>query len=63
LRDGFVADVVVFDPRIVGAPATRADPRQLSVGIDYVLVNGTLVIDHGVHTGALAGRALRRGRE
>jgi N-acyl-D-amino-acid deacylase len=63
LRDGFVADVVVFDPRSVRAPATRADPRQLSVGIDYVFVNGTLVIENGVHTGALAGRALRRGRD
>jgi N-acyl-D-amino-acid deacylase len=63
LRDGFCADVVVFDPRTVSAPATRADPRQLSVGIDYVFVNGTLVIDNGVHTGALAGRALRRGRD
>ena len=62
LRDGFIADVVVFDPRSVGAPATRSQPKQLPTGIDYVWVNGTLVVDQGVHTGALAGRALRRGR-
>jgi N-acyl-D-amino-acid deacylase len=62
LRDGFQADVVVFDPRRVGAPATRSQPKQLAVGIDYVFVNGTLVVDGGAHTGALAGRALRRGR-
>ncbi|MDQ3810580.1 MAG: amidohydrolase family protein, partial [Chloroflexota bacterium] len=62
LRDGFKADVVVFDPLLVGAPATRSQPKQLPVGIEYVLVNGTPVIDAGVHTGALAGRALRRGR-
>jgi N-acyl-D-amino-acid deacylase len=62
LRDGFIADVVVFDPRSVGSPATRSEPKQLPTGIDYVWVNGTLVVDQGVHTGALAGRALRRGR-
>jgi N-acyl-D-amino-acid deacylase len=61
LRDGFKADVVVFDPATVGAPATRGQPKQLPTGIDYVLVNGTLVVDQGAHTGALAGRALRRG--
>jgi len=63
LRDGFAADVVVFDPRTVSAPATRANPKQLAVGIDHVFVNGTQVIDSGVHTGAVPGRALRRGRD
>jgi N-acyl-D-amino-acid deacylase len=62
LRDGFKADVVVFDPLRVGAPATRAQPKQLPVGIDYVIVNGTAVVDAGQHTGALPGRALRRGQ-
>jgi N-acyl-D-aspartate/D-glutamate deacylase len=62
LRDGFKADVVVFDPLTVGAPATRAEPKQLPTGIDYVLVNGKIVVDGGQHTGVLAGRALRRNR-
>jgi N-acyl-D-amino-acid deacylase len=62
LRDGFKADVVVFDPKTVKAPATRTQPKQLPVGIDHVLVNGRIVIDGGQHTGVLAGRALRRGR-
>jgi N-acyl-D-amino-acid deacylase len=62
LRDGFKADVVVFDPRTVKAPATRTAPKQFPVGIDYVLVNGRVVVDAGRHTGVLAGRALRRGR-
>jgi len=53
--------VVVFDPVHVGAPATRSKPKQLPTGIDYVFVNGALVIDSGHHTSALAGRALRRG--
>jgi N-acyl-D-amino-acid deacylase len=63
LRDGFKADVVVFDPRTVGSPVTRSRPKQLPTGIDYVLVNGQVVVDAGHHTGALAGRALRRGRD
>ena len=62
LRDGFKADVVVFDPHRVKAPATRKQPKQFPIGIDYVLVNGKVVVDGGQHTGVLAGRALRRGR-
>jgi N-acyl-D-amino-acid deacylase len=63
LRDGFKADVVVFDPLRVGSPATRPEPKQLAVGIDHVFVNGSPVIEAGQHTGALPGRALRRGRD
>ncbi len=63
LRDGFQADIVVFDPLTVGAPATRSEPKQFPTGIDYVFVNGTLVIDQSRHTGALPGRPLRRGRD
>lgn len=62
LRDGFKADLVVFDPGTVKAPATRSQPKQFPIGIDYVIVNGKVVIDQGRHTGVLAGRALRRGR-
>ncbi|MFN8558447.1 MAG: D-aminoacylase [Dehalococcoidia bacterium] len=60
LRTGYKADVVVFDPATVHSPATIDNPHQFPVGIDYVLVNGQLVVDQGVHTGALPGRALRR---
>ncbi len=62
LRDGFKADVVVFDARTVKAPATRTEPRQFPIGIEHVLVNGRIVVEGGRHTGVLAGRALRRGR-
>jgi N-acyl-D-amino-acid deacylase len=62
LRDGFKADVVVFDAATVKAPATRTEPKQFPVGIEYVVVNGRVVVDQGRHTGVLAGRALRRGR-
>jgi N-acyl-D-amino-acid deacylase len=62
LRDGMRADVVVFDPDTVSAPASRRNPKQFAVGIEYVIVNGQVVVERGRHSGALAGRALRRGR-
>ena len=62
LRQGFWADLVVFDPDRVRSNATYDLPRQFPDGIEYVAVNGQLVVDRGVHTGALPGRALRRGR-
>ena len=62
LKDGMEADITVFDPEGVRAPATRTEPKQNPVGIEYVIVNGTVVIDEGTHTGALPGRALRHGR-
>ena len=60
LRDGFKADIVVFDPDEVKTDATLGDPKHYPVGIDYVIVNGQIVIEDGEHTGALPGRALRR---
>ena len=62
LRDGFAADLVVFDPGRVRSNATYDQPRQFPDGIEYVAVNGQLVVDAGTHTGALPGRALRLGR-
>jgi N-acyl-D-amino-acid deacylase len=59
LRDGMKADLVLFDPHRVASNATFDEPRQYPEGIDYVMVNGKLVIDNGVHTGAAPGRALR----
>lgn len=62
LRNGFKADITVFNPRTVKAPATRTEPKQFPIGIEYVIVNGTIVIDQGKHTGALPGKALKHGR-
>jgi N-acyl-D-amino-acid deacylase len=61
LRDGFKADIAIFDPTRVRSPATLENPKQFPQGIDYVIVNGKVVIDRGQHTGATPGRALRRG--
>jgi len=59
LKEGMWADVVVFDPATIKDVATFADPNQLSQGMEYVLVNGGLVIDQGKMTGALPGKVLR----
>ncbi len=62
IRDGVAADIVVFDPATVRNNATYEEPRRFPDGIDQVIVNGRLVVDHGEHTGALPGRALRHAR-
>ena len=61
LRPGFAADVAVFDPVLVADRSTYAAGRTEAVGMDHVLVNGTLVLENGETTGATPGRALRRG--
>jgi len=58
-KDSF-ADVVIFDPLNIADKATFIDPHQYPVGIDYVIVNGTVVVDHGKHTGKLPGKILNR---
>ena len=63
IADGWVADLVVFDPATVRANATYDEPRRFPDGIDHVLVNGIPVVADGEHTGATPGRALRRGRD
>lgn len=62
LRDGFKADIVAFDPHAVKTHATRENPKRYPIGIEYVIVNGEIVIDRGQNTGALPGRSIRRGR-
>jgi N-acyl-D-amino-acid deacylase len=56
LQPGMVADVTIFDPNTVGATDSYEKPKSYSKGIPYVLVNGTIVIDKGEHTGARPGR-------
>ncbi len=58
IREGLWADVVIFDYENVQDRATYDEPRRSPEGIDYVLVNGVLVIDRGAHTGARPGKVL-----
>ena len=60
VRPGMAADLAVFDPTTVRDLATYEEPRRLAEGFHHVAVNGVLVVDGGVHTGATPGRALRR---
>ena len=59
LQPGMSADIVVFDPATIADRATFEQPKQLSVGVRDVLVNGALVLRNGAHTGAKPGRAVR----
>ncbi len=59
LREGFYADIAVFDPETIVDRATFQEPHQLSVGMQYVLVNGVPVVRDGRHTGAKPGRVVR----
>jgi N-acyl-D-aspartate/D-glutamate deacylase len=63
LRDGYAADVVVFDPDRIRSNATYDQPRRFPDGIQHAIVNGVAVVDGGRPTGALPGRALRHGRD
>jgi dihydroorotase/N-acyl-D-amino-acid deacylase len=59
LKQGMWADVVIFDPAAIHDVATFENPNQLSVGMEYVLVNGVPVIEQGKMTNALPGKVLR----
>jgi N-acyl-D-amino-acid deacylase len=61
LRPGCWADITLFDPERVIDRATYTNPFQYSEGIEYVIVNGQMVLDRGKHTGARPGKALRHG--
>lgn len=63
VREGYRADLVLFDPATVAAGSTFEEPRALPVGIPHVLIDGRFVIEDGRRTSTLAGRAVRgRGR-
>jgi N-acyl-D-amino-acid deacylase len=59
VREGMVADLVIFDDALVADPSTFESPHQYAVGFTYVIVNGEVVIDSGRMTGARPGTALR----
>ncbi|MGW8397927.1 N-acyl-D-amino-acid deacylase family protein [Streptomyces lydicus] len=60
VREGYRADLVLFDPDTVAAGATYDAPRTLPTGLPHVLIDGRFVIEDGRRTDVLAGRAVRR---
>ncbi|MBS1758667.1 MAG: D-aminoacylase [Bacteroidetes bacterium] len=58
LREGYVADIVVFDENTVTDMATYDKPHAYSKGFDYVIVNGAITVESGTHNGIRAGKAL-----
>jgi len=58
LHEGFAADIVVFDANAVQDLSTFQKPHQYSTGFKYVIVNGKLTLDNGMHTGQRNGKAL-----
>jgi N-acyl-D-aspartate/D-glutamate deacylase len=59
LKQGYFADITVFDPVTIKDTATYTQPAQLAQGVKYVFVNGKLEFEDGKLTGQIAGRALR----
>jgi N-acyl-D-amino-acid deacylase len=57
---GAWADIVVFDYERISALSTFEEPDLYPAGVEYVLVNGEMVVEHGEHTGKLAGKVLRK---
>ncbi|MEX1136621.1 MAG: D-aminoacylase [Balneolales bacterium] len=60
LKEGYKADIVIFDPETIRDHATYEDPHQYASGVDHVFVNGVQVLKNGKHTGAKPGQVVRR---
>jgi N-acyl-D-amino-acid deacylase len=60
IKESYKADLVVFNPATIRDEATYSEPLRYPSGIDHVLVNGEVVVEHGRQTSARPGRVLRR---
>jgi len=60
IREGYYADVIVFDEKTIADRSTYEQPELLAVGMRFVIVNGRIAVEEGKFTGVLAGRALRK---
>ena len=59
VKEGYYADLTLFDPNSICEMGNTGDPAQYPQGIQYVIVNGQVVVDQGEHTGVLSGSILR----
>ena len=58
IKEGYYADITIFDPEKISDNATFQDPHQYSTGVEYVIVNGQIVVSNGVHNLSKPGRVL-----
>ena len=58
IKEGYKADIAIFDPETIKDNATHSDARQYSTGTEYVIVNGKMSIENGEYNGALNGKLL-----
>lgn len=61
LKEGYFADITIFDPAAIKDLASYSQPSQIPEGVKYVFVNGQLEFEDGKLTGVTSGRALRGG--
>jgi N-acyl-D-amino-acid deacylase len=61
IKEGFFADITIFDENTIIDNSTFANPHQLSSGVEYVIVNGAITLAKGKHTGLKNGKVLARG--
>lgn len=62
LKENFIADITIFDPKTIQDHATPAEPRKLSTGVKAVIVSGKITLRNGYLTGARNGKMIRRGQ-
>ena len=60
LKPGYFADIIIFKPEQVIDHATFENPARYSTGMEFVIVNGTVCIDHGNYNGVMAGRVIKK---
>ena len=59
IKEGYYADITVFDSKTIIDKATFEDPHQYAEGIHSVIVNGVIVVEQGIHNGNKPGKVLR----
>lgn len=60
IKEGYFADLILFDPLKLKSNSTYTSPENYSEGMDYVIINGGIAIENGKYTGALLGKTIKR---
>jgi N-acyl-D-aspartate/D-glutamate deacylase len=62
IEEGCIADIIIWDPETIRDLSTYTNPHRYSTGIEYMWINGQLVIENGAFNETLAGKTLRKNR-